>query len=129
DYEAWLDGMGLPRPPAVVVRPPVAAAEYATEPGDHVTIVNLFPNKGSALFWRLAERMPDVPFLAVRGGYGHQDIRRVPNVEVVPHLPCHRMRDEVYARTKILLMPSEYESWGRVGVEAMCSGIPVIAHP
>jgi len=26
-------------------------------------------------------------------------------------------------------MPSEYESWGRVGVEAMASGIPVIAHP
>jgi glycosyltransferase involved in cell wall biosynthesis len=39
------------------------------------------------------------------------------------------MRDEVYARTRILLMPSDYESWGRVGVEAVASGIPVIAHP
>jgi glycosyltransferase involved in cell wall biosynthesis len=39
------------------------------------------------------------------------------------------MRDDVYARTKLLLMPSDYESWGRVGVEAMASGIPVIAHP
>jgi glycosyltransferase involved in cell wall biosynthesis len=35
----------------------------------------------------------------------------------------------VYARTRILLMPSEYESWGRAGVEAMASGIPVIASP
>ena len=26
-------------------------------------------------------------------------------------------------------MPSDYESWGMVGVEAMHSGIPVIAHP
>jgi len=26
-------------------------------------------------------------------------------------------------------MPSDYESWGRVGVEAMASGIPVLAHP
>src|SRR5678815_5651953 len=39
------------------------------------------------------------------------------------------MREKVYARTRILLMPSAYETWGRVGVEAMCSGIPVIAHP
>jgi len=39
------------------------------------------------------------------------------------------MRERVYARTKVLLMPSSYESWGRVGVEAMASGIPVVAHP
>ena len=67
--------------------------------------------------------------LAVIGGYGPQDVRELPNVEVVPNVPGQRMRDEVYARTKILLMPSEYESWGRVGLEAMCSGIPVVAHP
>jgi hypothetical protein len=26
-------------------------------------------------------------------------------------------------------MPSSYESWGRVAIEAACSGIPTIAHP
>ena len=26
-------------------------------------------------------------------------------------------------------MPSAYETWGMVGVEAMTNGIPVIAHP
>ncbi len=45
------------------------------------------------------------------------------------HIDGDRMRDEVYARTRILLVPSEYESWGRVGVEAFAAGIPVIAHP
>jgi glycosyltransferase involved in cell wall biosynthesis len=35
----------------------------------------------------------------------------------------------VYAKTDILLVPSKEESWGRVAVEAMSSGIPVIAHP
>jgi glycosyltransferase involved in cell wall biosynthesis len=34
---------------------------------------------------------------------------------------------EIYARTRILLVPSFYESWGRVGMEASASSIPVIA--
>lgn len=116
-------------PPTVVVRPPVVPADYRTPPGDRVTLINLFGNKGPHVLWALAERMPDVGFLAVRGGYGDQVIPdQVPgNVDLVDNSP--RIRDEVYARTRILLMPSEYESWGRVGVEAMCSGIPVIAHP
>lgn len=129
DYEAWLDAVKAPRPDSVVIRPPVLAEDYATGHGDHVTLINLFPPKGSGTFWALAERMPDVRFLAVTGGYGEQDVRDLPNVEVLPNTPGHQMREKVYARTKILLMPSAYESWGRVGVEAMASGIPVIAHP
>ena len=129
DYEAWLDAVKAPRPDSVVIRPPVLVGDYATGHGDHVTLINLFPPKGSGTFWALAERMPDVRFLAVTGGYGEQDVRDLPNVEVLPNTPGHQMREKVYARTKILLMPSAYESWGRVGVEAMASGIPVIAHP
>ena len=30
---------------------------------------------------------------------------------------------------EVLLMPSIAETWGRTGIEAMCFGIPVIAHP
>ncbi|MFI1769152.1 glycosyltransferase family 4 protein [Streptomyces sp. NPDC020800] len=39
------------------------------------------------------------------------------------------MREHVYSRSRVMLMPSLYESWGRVAVEAFASGIPVIAHP
>lgn len=114
---------------SIVVRPPIDPAEYATTPGDHVTLVNLSRDKGAEVFYELAERFPARRFLGVQGGYGVQVIDDLPNVELLPHLPPHRMRDEVYARTRVLLMPSLHESYGRVGVEAMCSGIPVIASP
>jgi glycosyltransferase involved in cell wall biosynthesis len=113
----------------VIVRPPVIAADYAASPGDHLTLINLFANKGADVFWALAERMPDRKFLAVRGSYGEQDVRDLPNVEVIDNVPGSEMATAVYGRTRILLMPSEYESWGRTGAEAMASGIPVIATP
>lgn len=114
---------------SVVIRPPVAVQDYATSPGDHITLINLYEPKGPRTFYALAERFPDLSFLAVHGAYGTQVIKHLPNVEHVEHIDGDRMRDEVYARTRILLVPSDYESWGRVGIEAMCSGIPVIAHP
>jgi hypothetical protein len=113
----------------VIVRPPVVAADYVATPGDCLTLINLFANKGADVFWALAERMPDRKFLAVRGSYGEQDVRDLPNVEVIDNVPGSEMATTVYGRTRILLMPSEYESWGRTGPEAMASGIPVIATP
>jgi glycosyltransferase involved in cell wall biosynthesis len=93
-------------------------------PDGHVT------GKGGELFRQLAERMPDTAFLGVTGGYGpQQDMSGLPNAEVLPHVPNAAMRDLVWARTRVLLVPSGYESWGRVASEALCSGIPVIAHP
>jgi glycosyltransferase involved in cell wall biosynthesis len=115
---------------SVVVQPPVDVVAYATTPGDRVTLVNLSEDKGASVFYALAERLPDVQFLGVKGGYDRQIVHDdLPNVEIVEHVPSDLMRDEVYARTRILLMPSLHESWGLVGVEAMASGIPVIAHP
>lgn len=118
---------------SVIVHPPVDPADYATTPGDAVTLVNLSEDKGADVFYALAERIPDRPFLGVRGGYGVQITPHgpgdVPNVTVLDHVPPDQMRDQVYARTRVLLMPSAHESWGRAGVEAMCSGIPVIAAP
>jgi glycosyltransferase involved in cell wall biosynthesis len=115
---------------SLTVRPPVFAEDYATKPGDRITLVNTNPEKGGGLFHDLAQRMPDRKFLAVVGAYGEQtDYSDLPNVEVVEHVSGHEMREAVYSRTKVLLMPSFYESWGRAGVEALASGIPVLAHP
>src|SRR5690606_1734320 len=100
DFEAWLDKRNKKRPPCIIVRPPVRAADYATRHGDRITLVNLFESKGGHVFWQLAERMPDLRFLGVRGGYGEQVIRDggFPNVEIVDNMPGELMRDRVYGR-------------------------------
>lgn len=113
----------------LIVRPPVFADEYATKPGNAITLVNCNPEKGGKVLKALAERMPDQQFLAVKGAYGEQILPDLPNVEIVEHVRGEDMRAKVYGRTKVLLMPSSYESWGRAGIEALASGIPVVAHP
>lgn len=127
--EAVFEGQARRPARMLVVRPPVHATEYRTSPGECITLINCTMSKGAGVLAELAERMPDRKFLAVRGGYGEQHLPDLPNVLALDHLDGKGMRDAVYARTRILLMPSDYESWGRVGVEAMASGIPVIAHP
>lgn len=112
--------------PSIVVHPPVDI-DLPVSSGDAVTLVNLSAEKGGGVFAQLARRMPDRRFLGVRGGYGRQVEVSGPNVEVVE--PTHRMVSDVYARTRVLVMPSASETWGMVAVEAMASGIPVIAHP
>lgn len=113
----------------LIVRPPVFAEEYATKPGKAITLANCNADKGGRVFEEVARRMPDVQFLAVRGAHGEQILPDLPNVEIVEHVRGEDMREKVYGRTKVLLMPSVYESWGRAGVEALASGIPVVAHP
>lgn len=113
---------------SVVVHPPVYAEQHRAQRGDCVTLVNLSENKGASRFYALAERFPDTRFLGVTGGHGEQVFRTdLPNVEIIPQ--TSDMRNDVWARTKVLLMPSVYESYGMAGVEAMASGIPVMAHP
>lgn len=126
DWIAKEEGFADWRGPSIIINPPVTAEDYKTTRGKSVTLVNLWPNKGSDVFYEMAKRFPNVPFLGVKGGYGEQDLRELPNVTIVDHTSDMK---EIYGQTKVILMPSIYESFGRVGVEAMASGIPTIAHP
>lgn len=113
--------------PGIVCRPPVISADHrVNRTGGHITLVNCSKDKGVKTAWRCAERLPHRAFLGVKGGYGNQTRPRSPNWT---QMPTQRDMRAVWAETRILLMPSAYETWGMVGVEAMCSGIPVIAHP
>lgn len=124
--------------PSIVLHPVVEREHYECERGNKITLVNPTPGKGVETFKALARLLPQRKFLAVEGGYGEQMIvapdvtpkrGALPaggNIAWMAHTPDIR---KVFRQTKILLMPSDYESFGRVGIEAACCGIPTIAHP
>ena len=112
---------------SIVLFPPVFWREYAVDTNhEYVVLINCNRNKGGEVLIEIAKRMPDVQFLGVKGAYNKQFVSRLPNIKYVEQTPYIK---KIYAQTDILLMPSKEESWGRTAIEAMSSGIPVIAHP
>lgn len=92
--------------------------------GDCITLVNANQNKGVAQFMDIARRMPTRKFLGVLPYYGEKQLPPSPgNIEWVPFDDDIR---NVLKRTRILLVPSYYESFGRIAVEAMLNRIPVL---
>lgn len=98
-----------------------------TEENEYITLINLDWNKGGEVLTKIALAMPDKKFLAVKGSYSYDERgqfdRQPSNVTVILNTPDIL---SVYAKTRVLIMPSLYESWGRTATEAMCSGIPVV---
>lgn len=127
----------IPWPPNIVrtavVRPILHENKITiNEPfqGEYITLVNANQNKGVTQFVAIADAMPERKFLAVTAYYGgYADQQNPPprpihnNIRWVPFEEDVRV---VLKETRILLMPSYYESFGRIGIEAMCNGIPVI---
>ena len=120
----------LPHPRKVVVHPPLVIPVNPVT-GGRVTVINLEATNKVGPFWELATMMPDIQFLAVKGGYGDQAIPDVvpPNVKLIEQVAPAEMAAKVWAETRVLLVPSATESWSMVASEAMSYGIPVVANP
>jgi glycosyltransferase involved in cell wall biosynthesis len=118
----------------IVAPPPIDPDDYRLDHDPagaaYVTLVNLQPEKGVHHVAELARRLPRVAFRFVVGAYGRQ-VRpgNLANVTVVGPVEWRHMRDFVYRHARVLLMPSEYESYGRCAIEAAHAGVPTIAHP
>jgi glycosyltransferase involved in cell wall biosynthesis len=92
--------------------------------GDAITLINANQNKGVHVFLEIARRMPERRFLGVLPYYGELRVPPAPsNVEWIPFQDDIRT---ILRRTRLLLLPSYYESFGRVAMEAMINGIPVM---
>ena len=110
-----------------VIRPIMHEDKIKMDPfpsGDMITLVNANVNKGVHQFIELARVLPERKFLGVVPYYGELWVPPAPsNIEWI------RFDDDVrniLKRTRILLLPSNYESFGRIAVEAMYNRIPVI---
>lgn len=114
---------------SVIVYPPCPVDYYKSKAGGRhcITLINHNEVKGAEIFFKLAKKFPKYKFLAVKGDYYHQ-IRdeEAENVQYMENSPSIQ---KVYQKTKILLMPSVYESFGRTAIEAAASGIPTLAAP
>lgn len=125
----WIKGTIRSTIPSIVVFPPTIPDRYRVESSrEAIMLVNMNEKKGGNVFWQLARIFPDKKFIGVKGGYGEQIVYKdgLPNVTILENTTTIQ---DAYKRAKIILMPSSYESWGRVAMEAACSGIPVIASP
>jgi amino acid adenylation domain-containing protein len=101
---------------------------HAGEDG-FVTLINPCAVKGIAVFLALARALPRARFAAVptwgTTGDDLAALAALPNVTVLPPRAAVR---EIFARTRVLLVPSLWhEAFGQVAVEAMLHGVPVLA--
>jgi len=118
---------------SVVIPPTIDPAAYRTQSTrEYVTFINPYAEKGFEIALKVAESLPEIPFLFLESwklAEGHlQEVRAaiepLANVTFMPRTSDMR---SVYGRTRILLAPSKWEeAWGRVASEAHCSGIPVV---
>jgi len=115
--------------------PPISLLEPGPYPdlgrfdNEFVTFVNPCAVKGLSIFLALARELPGVRFAAVpTWGTTAEDrasLERLPNVTLLD--PVDRI-DDLLKRSRVILMPSLWaEARGRIPVEAMLRGVPVLA--
>ena len=132
-YHARLLGLDGPVIPGPIALDRVVVAH--PEP-QYVTFVNPQLPKGVTIFARIAlelnRRRPDIPLLVVEARGTSDALAKLP-VDLSGLTNLHRMANtpdprDFYRVSRVVLMPSLWrESLGRVPIEAMANGIPVLA--
>lgn len=121
-----------------VLHPPVGRPEKVGwtrlgGPNDALTLTSSLQNKGVKKVMDLARRWPDRRFIIVRspahqthGAVDFEDeVALIPNIEVWDRLHPDEM-SRLWAETKVLLVPSRYETYGLSALEAAWHDIPSV---
>jgi len=121
-------------PNALVVHPPINQMPNDTSTrGDAYTVLSSLLNKGVGTVLELAKIYPDKRFIIVRSPaeptHGMADLEEraalLPNVELHPRVPPEEVW-KYLEQTRILLVPSRYETYGMSAIEAAGYGIPTV---
>jgi len=121
-------------PNAVVLHPPIPPLpKEIKNKGNAYTLLSSLYNKGVGVVLALAEMHPDKRFIIVRSPaeptHGIPDLEEraalLPNVELHPRVPPEEVY-KYFEQTRILLVPSMYETYGMSAIEAAGYGIPSV---
>ena len=133
-YNTQTSAMLWGEPNALVVHPPISPLPTTKNlTGDAYTMLSSLVNKGVVVVLELAKRYPDKRFIIVRSPaeptHGLPDLEaraaELPNVELHPRVAPEDVY-KYFEQTRILLVPSRYETYGMSAIEAAGYGIPSI---
>ena len=123
------------QPDALVIHPPTGDLPESPleRTGDAYTMLSSLVNKGVEVVLAVARRYPRKRFIIVRSpaeathGLANleQRVARLRNVELYPRVPPEEVH-KYLEQTRILLVPSRYETYGMSAIEAAGYGIPSI---
>ena len=121
-------------PDALVIHPPISEIPSNTSTnGDAYTLLSSLRNKGVQVVLDLAKLHPDKRFIIVRSPaeptHGIANLEdqaaKLPNVELHPRVSPEEVH-KYLEQTRVLLVPSMYETYGMSAIEAAGYGIPSI---
>lgn len=119
---------------ATVLHPPISSMpQNFSGKGDAYTLLSSLVNKGVHVVLDLAKQYPNKRFIIVRSPaeptHGIKDLEEIaselPNVELMPRVAPEDVY-KYFEQTRILLVPSRYETYGMSAIEAAGYGIPSI---
>ena len=116
---------------SIIVRDPVDHTKYEIDKDlmnpTYITLIGDPPGiKGHKIFIDVAEKCPDLKFLLVTKTQ-YDKISLGKNIVLSGYVKgIENLKEQIYSKTKILMIPSFQEAFGRVSIEATSSGIPCI---
>lgn len=133
-YNTYTAAAEWGEPKALVVHPPISPLPKDTyTTGDAYTLLSSLRNKGVETVLSLAALYPDQRFIIVRSPaeptHGlpniEERVAKLPNVELHPRVAPEDV-EKYFKQTRILLVPSRYETYGMSAIEAAGYGIPTV---